>query len=151
MIARKRIAVLLLCAASVLWATTAARASASPSSWFTCTPFATRLIDGLEMHNDHFLGAPGRSCITARGNQITIDTSYQPEGGSVVAYDAIEFGAYPYSRDLGLGLPAPVGGPMPVLHVSASGGPGTYLYDADLWLSRTSESGPLHHIREIII
>jgi len=122
-------------------------------TWHNCSREPTsKQIGALVDHNDHFAGAPGPSCITAsdNGHRITIDRNYQP-GKGVVAYDAIEFGRYPYSNDPQYGLPAPVAQVRTTLHVRASSGPGYYLYDADIWLSRTGATGPLHHVREMIV
>lgn len=118
----------------------------------TCLDMVT-LHAGIYMdHDDHFAGAPGPSCVTVTrgGTRITIDTNYQP-GAGVVAYDAIQVGDYPWIRDPAAGLPAPVAQVRTVLHVSADGGPGCYLDDADIWFSRTGAAGPLRHIREMII
>jgi len=133
----------------VAWGPAPAHAATRPS-WHTCTRFATRLTGGMVVDNDHFAGAPGPSCLTVTGHRVTIGTSYQPAGG-VVAYDAIRFGRYPWSDDPGFGLPAPVTRVATTLHVTASGGPGRYLYDADVWFSRTAATGPLNHVREMII
>ena len=151
---RKQTFVVIGLALVVFWSCVgiAAAHAATRPSWHTCTRFATRLIGGMEDHNDHFAGAPGPSCITVTGNghRITIDTSYQP-GAGVVAYDAIEFGRYPWSNDPRYGLPAPVPQVTTTLHVTASRGPGYYLGDVDIWLSRTGATGPLRHVREIIV
>lgn len=148
-----RMAVTLLVAAAIMlgMAVTTARASTG-RTWHTCTRFATYHAGIYYDHNDHFAGTPGSSCITVTGNghRITIDRGYQPSGHSVVSYDSIQEGDYYYTRDPESGLPAQIGRPMPVLHVTASGGPGTYLYDADLWFSR-SAVGPVHYVREMII
>ena len=118
--------------------------------WHTCKRYDTRMAYGMQIDNDHFAGAPGPSCITVVGRTVTIGTSYQP-GGGVVAYDAIRFGWYPWNNKRAYGLPAPAGRVHTQLRVRGSGGPGDYLYDADIWLSRTGQPGPLRHIREIVI
>jgi hypothetical protein len=145
--------------AVAIWCTTPASAAPPAKPWHTCTRMATRLIGSLEYHNDHFTGAPGPSCITVRGGRVTINTCYRPHAGSVVAYDAIQFGDYPWVRDPAYGLPAQVGHRMPVLHVTARLASARrrrclrrkWLFDADIWFSRNGAAGPLHHIREMII
>jgi len=151
--APRTVAVILAVIAVAVAAGWAGKANAASKSrtWHTCTRFATRLIGGLEYHNDHFAGARGPSCITVRNGWVTIDRNYRPRGGAVVAYDAIQFGRYPWLNDSAFGLPAPVGKVHTQLRATARGGPGTYLYDADVWFSRTSATGPLHHIREMVI
>lgn len=120
------------------------------SRWHNCSSTPTaRLIDGEVYHNDPY-GTSQRSCITVRDGRLTIDTSYQPRG-TVVAYDSIEIGNYPYSRDPQAGLPARVRSVHTVLRVRMSAGPGNWLGDADIWFGHGSITGPVSHIREMII
>jgi hypothetical protein len=129
-----------------------ARARTTRAVWHTCTRQATHRVGIYEDDNDHFTGMPGPSCITVtHGTQIRIDRNYEPHRGAVVAYDAIRIGEYPYNRDPGSGLPALVSKLRLTLRETTSGGPGTYLYDDDIWFSRADGAGPLLHIREIII
>lgn len=129
-----------------------ARAHTAGAVWHTCTRQATHRVGIYEDDNDHFTGMPGPSCITVtHGTRIHIDSNYKPHAGVVVAYDAIRIGEYPYNRDPGSGLPARVSKLKLTLREAATGGPGTYLYDDDIWFSHTDGAGPLRHIREIII
>jgi hypothetical protein len=130
-----------------------ARARTADAAWHTCVRQATHFFGIYEDDNDHFTGTPGPSCITVtdHGTRIRIDRNYKRYRGVVVAYDAIRIGDYPYNRDPGSGLPARVRQLQLTVREIASGGPGTYLYDDDIWFSRTGGPGPLQHIREIII
>jgi len=127
-----------------------AHAAAKPAAWHNCARHPTsKVIGGLVDHNDHW--APGRSCITAtrNGHCITVGTSYQPDG-LVVAYNAIEFGRYPWSSDPRYGLPAPVSRVHTTMRVSVNNAEGDEVDDADVWFSRKA-TGTLHHVREMVI
>jgi hypothetical protein len=120
--------------------------------WYTCTPQATRHVGIYQDDNDRFSTNSDRSCITASpdGTSITIDSNYQPHGGSVVAYPAVRIGDYPWNRDPGSGLPEAIRKVRLTLRLRNTGtAPGSWIDDLDIWFGRPST--PLLHIREIVV
>lgn len=120
-------------------------------TWHTCVPQATLHVGIYQFDNDLFSGKRGRSCVTVIRHSITIDSNYRSQGSGVVAYPVIRIGDYPWNRDPGSGLPAPVGLVQLRLRIRNTGSnPGAWIDDVDTWFGRTAARAT-HHIREMII
>ena len=150
----KRIAlVVVLCAAAVLWAATAATAAAKPKTWRTCVPQATLRTGIYAADNDLFTGRSGPSCVSSsNGHDITLRTCYRAQPGGVVAYPAVRIGSYYYAEDPDSGLPAAMGDVSVVLHIRDTGhAPGTWIDDVDAWTVKSTATARQHGTSEIVI
>ena len=107
--------------------------AATASTWHTCVSQATLRIGTERADNDLFTGRHGPSCITVRGDSLTIGRNYQPQPGGVVAYPDIRVGGWFGSRDPGSGFPLPVTNLNGVtLKLTATGtATGAWLTDVD--------------------
>jgi len=137
-------------ALAVGWSVASAKA-ATHKTWHTCVSQATLRVGIYEFDNDLFDDASGPSCITVKGNALTIDRNYPAGGGDVVAYPAVRVGDYPYNRDVKSRLPEQVRKvKINVRMRNIGNASGSWIDDLDIWFSRRVATAP-KHIREVII